>query len=227
MNRVRNASTRIVVVFALGVIAGGVVAWFALPDRSLGAGSSQAAQPATIEQAAPSMVASFPALGRPLDLSEAQQLPAVAQVITVLASQREPNTGGANSALARRIWQAAEDAEYLVPGNGVLCMVSIVADRPSGGGCAPASSVEGAGTTSLTVLPAGYVVSAILPRGTNGAVVTDALGRTTTLSADPDRTVHLVSSVPLARLSYDVPGGGQHVGSLELPPSPHAPPPAW
>lgn len=174
----------------------------------------------------PGIGAAFPALGSALDPSEARQLPAVAQVIDMLARHDESNTGGANSGLARRISQVGDDAEYLVPGDEVLCMVSITAGRAGGGGCAPASSIEAVGTTSLTVLPGGYDLTGILPRGTSYARVTDSLGDTTTVAANANRAIHLFSVVPPARVAYELPGGGRHVGELALPPAPPVPPPA-
>ncbi|HWX95244.1 MAG TPA: hypothetical protein VNZ01_00210 [Solirubrobacteraceae bacterium] len=179
--------------------------------------------PLVIQEVTPRMVAAFPALGKPLDASEAQQLPAVAQVMNKLASEDEVNTAGANSALARRISHVGEDAEYLVPGNEVVCMVSIAVGQATGGGCARASSVETAGTTSLTVIPAGYQVTGILPTGTGEVNITDAGGHRTTVVANANRAFRFLSATPLAYLAYELPGGGQHVGSLALPPPPDAP----
>jgi hypothetical protein len=171
------------------------------------------------------MVAAFPALGKPLDASEAQQLPAVAEVMGMLAGQDEPNTAGANTELARRISQVGEDAEYLVPGNDVVCLVSITVGQAAGGGCAQASSVEATGTTSLTVVPQGYEVTGILPRGTREVDIVDTGGHRNTVVANANRAFHFVSAVSLAYLVYELPGGGQHVGSLALPSPPDAPAP--
>jgi hypothetical protein len=224
MSRMRHTSTRAVAAIVLGVIAGGSAGVFVLADQSRGDASSQTT-PARIQQVSPRIAAAFPALLRILDASEAQQLPAVAQVMSMLAGQDESNTGQANSGLARRIAQVGENAEYLVPGNEVLCVASITAGRATGGGCAPASSVEAVGTTSLTVLPGGYDVTGILPKGITDVRITNALGETTTVAANANRAFHFFSAVPLARLEYDLPGGGLHAGSLALPPPPRLPPP--
>lgn len=224
--RIRHIPKRLLVTITLGVIAGGSAAGFALADTSTGNANSQATTAATIKEVPARIAAEFPALRKALDASEAQQLPAVAKIMSMLASQDEPaETGGANSELARRISQVGEDAEYLVPGNEVLCMVSITVGHATGGGCAPASSVERTGTTSLTVVPGGYEVSGILPAGTSDVNITDSSGHTTTVSANADHAFQFFSAAPLARCAYDLPGGGQHVGSLELPPAPDVPPP--
>jgi hypothetical protein len=215
-----------VIATVLGVVAGGSAGGFALAQQSAGNTNSGTATVATIRQVSPRMVAAFPALGKALDATEAQQLPAVAGVMGMLASQREPNTGGANSELARRISQVGEDAEYLVPGNEVLCVVSITVGQPTGGGCAQASSLEAVGTTSLTVVPQGYQVTGILPKGTGEVDIVDASGHRTTVVANANRAFHFLSAMPLARLVYELPGGGQHVGSLALPVPPDAPAPA-
>jgi hypothetical protein len=212
-----------VAVIVLGVIAGGSVGASALADQSRGGADTQMTPLAIIQQVPPRIGAAFPALLRPLDPSEARQLPVVAQVVDVLASRDESNTGGANSGLARRISQVGQDAEYLVPGNEVLCIVSVTVGHATGGGCAPASSVETEGTTSLTVIAGGYVVTGILPEGTADVRITDALGETTTVAANANRAFHFFSVAPLARLVYDRPSGGRHAGSLELPPPPHVP----
>jgi hypothetical protein len=228
MTRITHTSKRVSVAIALGVIAAGSAAGFALADTSTGAANNQTTPVAIIQQVAPRIADAFPVLRKALDASEAQQLPAVARVMGTLASQDEPgSTGGANSGLARRISQVGEDAEYLVPGDEVLCMVSITVGQATGGGCAPVSSVESAGTTSLTVVPGGYEVSGILPSGTSNVRITDTSGQTTTVAVNANRAFHFFSAVPLARLVYDLPGGGQHVGSLALPPAPDvSPPPA-
>jgi len=227
MSRIRHTSKRALAAIALGVIAGGSAAGFALAATSSGGASNQATTVATIQQVPPRIAAAFPALQKSLDASEAQQLPAVADVMSVLASRDEPgSTGGANSELARRISQVEEDAEYLVPGNEVLCMVSITAGHATGAGCAPASSIETTGTTSLTVVPGGYEVSGILPAGTSDVRITDAGGHATTVAANANRAFHFFSAAPLARLVYDLPGGAQHVGSLALPSAPGVPQPA-
>jgi hypothetical protein len=209
-------------VIGVAASAGG----FALADESRGDANPQTTPPESIQQVPAGIAAAFPALRRALDPSEARQLPAVAQVMSMLASQGGSNAGTANSGLARRISQAGEDAEYLVPGNEVLCIVSITAGRATGGGCAPAPSVEAEGTTSLTVLPGGYELTGILPRGATDASITNALGDTATVAANENRAVHFFSPVPLVRLVCDLPAGGRHVGSLALPPPPHVPPPA-
>jgi hypothetical protein len=212
----------------LGVIAGGSASAFALANTSTGSANEQTTAGATIQQVPPGIAVAFPVLRKALDASEAQQLPVVAHVMSILGSQDEPgSTGGANSELARRVSQVGEDAEYLVPGNEVLCMVSITLGHPTGGGCAPASSLEANGTTSLTVVPGGYQVSGLLPNGTSNVRITDASGQTSTVAVNANRAFHFYSAAPLARLVYDLPGGGQHVGSLTLPPPPDvAPPPA-
>jgi hypothetical protein len=221
MIRIRQTSRRALAAIVLGVIAGGSAAAFALADTSTGSAKTQTTAGASIQQVPPQIAAAFPVLRKALDASEAQQLPAVAHVMSILGSQDEPGgTGGANSELARRVSQVGEDAEYLVPGNEVLCMVSITLGRPTGGGCAQASSLEANGTTSLTVVPGGYQVSGLLPNGTSNVRITDASGQTSTVKANANRAFHFFSATPLAQLVYDLPGGGQHVGSLALPPAP-------
>ncbi len=132
---------------------------------------------------------------------------------------------GANSQLARRISDTGEDSEYLVPGREVLCMVSITAGHPSGAGCAPETSIETTGTTSLTVVLGGYEVSGILPIGTGNVRITDASGHTTTVTTNANHAFQYFSPVPLSQLAYGLPGGGEHVGSLALPPPPSSPAP--
>jgi hypothetical protein len=173
MNRTRHTSRRALTAIVLGMIAGGSAGAFAIAAQSAGDTNNQTTTVARIQQVPPGIAAAFPALRKALDASEAQQLPAVAHVIGMLASQDQPHTGGANSELARRISQFGEDAEYLVPGNEVVCVVSIADGHPIGAGCAPASSVETEGTTSLTVVPGGYDVTGILPKGTADVRITD------------------------------------------------------
>jgi len=227
MSRIRHTSKRALAAIALGVIAGGSATAFAFADASTGAATNQTTTVASIQQVPPRIAAAFPVLRKALDASEARQLPAVAHVMSILASHDETgSTGQANSELARRISQVGEDAEYLVPGNEVLCMVSITAaGHATGGGCAPASLVETAGTTSLTVVPGGYEVTGILPGATGNVKITDASGQTTTVAANANRAFHFFSAAPLTQLVYDLPGGGQHVGSLMLPPPGVSPPP--
>jgi hypothetical protein len=223
MSRLKHLHSRALTAIVLGVIAGGSAAGFALADTSTDT-ATQTTTVAAIQQVPPSIAAAFPALRKALDSSEAQQLPEVAQVMSILTSRGAlASAGGANSALARRISRAGEDAEYLVPGNAVLCMVSV--GHATGGGCAPQSSVETAGSTSMTVVPGGYEVSGILPRSTSTVSITDASGQTSTVAANANHAFHYFSAAPLARLAYDLPSGGQHVGSLALPPPPDIPPP--
>lgn len=225
MTRIKQIPKRGLVAIVLAVLAGGSAAGFALADTP-GASSSQTPPAASIQQVPPRIAAEFPALRKTLDASEAQQLPEVAQVMSNLESHSElAGTAGPNSQLARRISGSGEDAEYLVPGNEVLCMVSITVGHPTGGGCAPASSVESTGTTSLTVVPGGYEVSGILPDGTSDVRITDASGQTTTVAANANHAFAYFSPGPLSHLSYDLPGGGQHVGDLSLPAPPDAPAP--
>jgi len=226
MSRLKHIHQRALTAIVLGMIAGGSAAGFALADTSTGAANTQTTTVATIQQVPPSIAAAFPALRKALDASEAQQLPEVAQVMSNLTSRDAlASAGGANGALARRISQAGEDAEYLVPGNAVLCMVSITVGHATGGGCAPQSSVESTGSTSLTVVPGGYEVSGILPTSTSTVSITDSSGKTSTVAANANHAFHYFSAAPLARLAYDLPGGSQHVGSLALPPAPDLPPP--
>jgi hypothetical protein len=224
MNRMRYTSKRALTAIVLGMIAGGSAARFAIADQSAGDTNSQATTVAMIQQVPPRIAAAFPALRKTLDAGEAQQLPEVARVMSVLESKAEANTGGANSELARRISQLGEDAEYLVPGREVLCVVSITAGHPTGGGCALLASVDAFGTTSLTVVPGGYEVTGILPNGTADARITDAGGQTTTVMPNANRAFQFFGTGPLARLAYRLAGGAQHVGSLTLPPPHHLPP---
>jgi hypothetical protein len=146
--------------------------------------------------------------------------------MNVLASRDEPaEIAGANSELARRISQDGENAEYVVPGSEVVCMVAISVGHPTGGGCASASSVETTGTTSLTVVPGGYEVSGILPAGTRDVRITNTSQQTTVVAANENHAFEFFSAAPLAKLSYALPSGGVHEGSLELLPPPDAPPP--
>jgi hypothetical protein len=208
----------------LGVVLAGSATAFALADSSTGNTSASVAAP-TVKQVPARIAAEFPALGKAIAASEAQQLPAVAKVMGTIASEDEPaEVGGANSELARRVSQDGENAEYVVPGNGVVCMVAISVGHATGGGCAPASSVEAKGTTSLTVVPGGYEVSGILPTGTSDVSITNTSGNTTVVEADANHAFEFYSAAPLAKLVYSLPGGGQHEGSLELPAPPHAPP---
>jgi hypothetical protein len=225
MSRTSHMSRRALGAVVLGAIAGGSAGGFALADASVGDTSAQATVAARIERVPPRIAAAFPALRQALDASEAQQLPAVTHVMEMLESQDTPKTGEANSELARRISQAGEDAEYLVPGNEVLCMVSIASGRATGGGCAPASSVETVGTTSVTVVPGGYAVTGILPMGTTDVTISDATGRTFTVVANANHAFHFFSAAPLSQLAYGLPVGGRHVGSLALPSPPDLPPP--
>jgi hypothetical protein len=101
-------------------------------------------------------------------------------------------------------------------------MVSVTLGHATGGGCAPASSVETKGTTSLTVVPGGYEVSGILPSGASSVSITNANGQSETIQANEDHAFVYLSAVPLQRLVYALPGGGQHVGALALPPGPGA-----
>lgn len=210
-----------VIVF-VAITVGSAIGW-ALADVSAGDPNAPTTPVTTIQRVSPRIAVAFPVLRKPQDASEAQQLPAVAFVMSMLASQTPNGTGQANSELARRVSQAGDDAEYLVPGNEVVCMVSITAGRATGGGCAPASSVETVGTTSLTVSPGGYELTGILPRGTSDARIVDATGHTTTVVANANRAFRFFTATPLARLEYQLPGGGEHVGSLAPPPSPRAP----
>jgi hypothetical protein len=210
----------------LGVLAALIVASsataFALADTSTGSGSPAA----TITQVPAKTAAEFPALRKAIDQSEAQQFPDVAKVMATLASRDEPaEIGGANSELARRISQDGENAEYVVPGNEVVCMVSITVGHATGGGCAQSSSVEKTGTTSLTVVPGGYEVSGILPTGTATVSITSASGQTTDVAANANHAFEFYSAAPLAKLSYVLPDGGEHEGSLALPAPPNAPSP--
>jgi hypothetical protein len=142
----------------------------------------------------------------------------------MIAARTQSNAGGANSALARRLWQAADREEYLVPGEQVLCLVSLAAEHPSAGGCAPAASLEAKGTTSLTVIPGGFELTGILPRGVHDVQITDASARSVSIAADADRAFLFLSAVPLARLEYDLPGGARCVASLALPAAPQGGP---
>jgi hypothetical protein len=179
-----------------------------------------------IRQVPPRLAADFPALLKTVDTSEAPQLAGVAKVMGVLASRDEPAViGEANPELARRISDDGEDAEYLVPGNEVLCMVVIAAGHGTGGGCAPVSSVEADGTTSLTVVPGGYEVSGILPIGTSSVSISTTTGQTTVVAANADHAFEFLSAVPLSKLVYSLPSGAQHTGSLDLPPPRDLPPP--
>ncbi|MGP0102594.1 MAG: hypothetical protein ACLPUT_13375 [Solirubrobacteraceae bacterium] len=191
---------------------------------STGSGSPEPTAP-TVKQVPAKIAAEFPALRKAIDQSEAQQIPAVEKVMDALASRDESSEiGGANSELARRVSQDGENAEYVVPGNEVVCMVSISVGHATGGGCAQASSVEQTGTTSLTVVPGGYEVSGILPTGTTTVSIANTIKQTTVVTANANHAFEFYSAAPLEKLSYALPGGGEHEGSLELPGPPGAPP---
>jgi hypothetical protein len=209
----------------LGMIAGGSASTFAIADQSAGDSNGQTTTVAIIQYVPPRIAVSFPDLRKALDASEAQQLSAVTRVMSMLESTDEPNTGGANGALARRISQSEGDAEYLVPGSEVLCIVSITVGHPTGGGCAPLSSVDAFGTTSLTVVPGGYELTGILPKGTADVRITDEGGQTTTVMPNANRAFQFFSAAPLVRLAYRLPSGAERVGSLALPPPHQLPPP--
>jgi hypothetical protein len=205
------------------MIAGCCAAGIALADASTGAEPSQAGSVAAIQQVPARLAATYPALRRAADADEAEQLGAVAAIVGSLVSQDEgAANSGANSQLARKVAQDGEDAEYLVPGNEVLCMVSVTLGRATGGGCAPASSVETKGTTSLTVVPGGYEVSGILPTATSSVTITNARGRSETIAANEDHAFVYLSAVAPQKLAYELPGGGEHVGDLALAAAPPA-----
>jgi hypothetical protein len=226
MRRARNVPKQVLIGIVAAAIGGCCAAGIALADSSTGAAPSQGGSVATIQQVPASLAATYPALTRAANASESQQLPAVAKVIATLVSQDEgAGHSGANGQLARKIAQDGEDAEYLVPGNGELCMVSVTLEHATGGGCAPASSVETQGTTSLTVVPSGYEVSGILPTATSSVSITNASGQSETIQANEDHAFVYLSAVPLQKLVYALPGGGQHVGDLELPAPANAPSP--
>jgi hypothetical protein len=210
----------------LGAVAAGVIVTGSLTALALGdssPGHTSAASVPTIKQAPARIAAEFPALTKAISASEAQQLPAVSSVIGTLASDGElAAAGGVNSTLARRVSQDGENAEYVVPGNEVVCLVTISVGRGTGGGCAPASSVEANGETSITVVPGGYEVSGILPTGTSDVTITNTSGGATVVGANANHAFECYSAAPLAKLVYSLPGGGQHEGSLELPAPRHA-----
>ena len=211
---------------AVAVILAGSLTALALGDSSAGNTSGSSAAP-TIRQVPTRIAAEFPALSKAISAGEAQQLSAVARVMGTITSQGElAEDGGANVALARRISRDGESAEYVVPGNEVVCLVAISAGHATGGGCAPASLVETKGTTGLTVVPGGYEVSGILPTGTSDVTITTSSGSTTVVDANANHAFEFYSAAPLANLVYSLPGGGQHEGSLELPAPAHAPSPA-
>ncbi len=223
--RTRHIHRRALGAVTVGMIVAGSVTALALADSSTGA-SGPAAVP-TIKQVPARIAAEFPALGKAIGAGEAQQLPAVAKVMGTIASEDEAGAdGGANSELARRVSQNGENAEYVVPGNEVVCLVAISVGHATGGGCAPASSVESKGTTSLTVVPGGYEVSGILPTGTSEVSITTSSGNTTAVDANANHAFEFYSAAPLAKLVYALPDGGEHEGSLELPAPAHAPSPS-
>jgi hypothetical protein len=222
----KQISRRLIVAALSVLVLGGSVTAFALADTS-SSGATQPADPPLVQQAPPKIAAEFPALRKAIDQSESEQLPTVARVMGTIESRGEAAaSAGVNAELARRISEDGESAEYVVPGNEVVCMVAISAAHSAGGGCAPASSVEQDGSTSLTVVPGGYEVSGILPTGTSTVRITSASGQTTVVAADSNHAFEFFSAAPLAKLTYSLPEGGEHEGSLELPPpkDPPAPP---
>jgi hypothetical protein len=224
MSNYRPVIGRILIGITLGVIAGALAGGIALAAQPDGTPN---AQPTATTARVPSRIAAtYPALGRALDAGEAQELSAVAPVVARIAGRPESGLVAADTELARRISRIGEDSQYLVPGNEVLCVVSLSAGRATGGGCAPASSVAAVGTTSLTLVSGGYEVSGILPAGTAEVRITDASGNTSSVPANADHAFELFSAVPLLQLVYELPGGGRHVGTLSLPPPPALSPPA-
>ena len=206
---------------AVGVLAAGSATAFALADGATG-GTGRPQATVTIKHVPARLAQEFPALDKAMLASEAQQLPMVAKVMGTLEGRDEPGElGGANSELARRVSEDGDNAEYVVPGDEVVCMVAISSGAAAGGGCAPASSVESTGSTSLTVVPGGYEVSGILPTGTDDVSITAADGQTTLVAANANHAFEFYSAAPLKRLTYALPNGAQHEGSLELPPPPH------
>jgi hypothetical protein len=205
-------------------IAGSATA-IAIADGTAGGTGAGPAVP-VVTQVPPRMGAEFPALRNARDASEARELPAVEAAMSRISGTGELGaSSGANTELARRISQDGETAEWIVPGNEVLCMVSITMGHATGGGCAPSSSVENTGTTSLTVVAGGYELSGILPSGTNDISITNMGKQTTVVAANPNHAFEFFSATPLEKLSYALPGGGTHEGSLELPAAQDAPPP--
>lgn len=191
---------------------------FALADNTSGSTNAPASTP-PVQQVPARIAAQFPALAEPLTANEEQQLPTISRVMDRLASLDEPNTlDGANAGLARRISQDQDSAEWIVPGDEVVCMVAITAGHSTGAGCAAAKSVESTGTTSLTVVPGGYRVSGILPTGIANAKITNSSGEVTIVTANANHAFQFFSAESLKSISYALPEGGQHEGSLELPP---------
>jgi len=223
--RTRQIHRRVLGAVTVGVIVTGSLTALALGDSSTGDTSGSPGVP-TIKQVPARIAAEFPALAKAVGAGEAQQLPAVARVMSALASEGEMAAhAGANSALARRVSQDGENAEYVVPGNEIVCLVAISVGQATGGGCAPASSVETNGTTSLTVVPGGFEVSGILPTGTSDVTITTTSGSATVVDANANHAFEFYSTAPLAKVVYSLPAGGEHEGSLELPPPAHAPSP--
>ncbi|MGH2832728.1 MAG: hypothetical protein ACRDK2_08125, partial [Solirubrobacteraceae bacterium] len=209
---------------AVLAIAGSATAIALADNTTTGAGAKPSAP--AITEVPPRIGSEYPALSKPRDASEARQLPAVEAVMSRVAERGEQAANsGANTEFARRISQNGESAEYLIPGNEVLCMVSITMNHTTGDGCAPSSSVESTGTTSLTVVPGGYELSGILPTGTTNISITNTSKQTTLVPANPNHAFEFFSATPLQKLSYALPTGGTHEGSLELPPPRNAPPP--
>jgi hypothetical protein len=218
--RPKHMRRRMIGTAAVGVLLAGSAAAFAVADGA-GGNTARSSASAAIKHVPARIAGEFPALRKALLANEAQQLPMVAKVMGTLESHDEPaEIGGANSALARRISQDGDNSEYVVPGNEVVCMVAISSGAATGGGCAPASAVESTGTTSLTVVPGGYEVSGILPTGTSDVSITDVSGQTTAVTANSNHAFEFFSAAPLKRLTYALPNGTQHEGSLELPPAP-------
>jgi len=56
---------------------------------------------------------------------------------------------------------------------------------------------------------------------TDDVSITAADGQTTLVAANANHAFEFYSAAPLKRLTYALPNGAQHEGSLELPPPPH------
>lgn len=166
------------------------------------------------------MSADFPVLSKTPDSEEMRQLPMVARAIESLGKLPGGLGGaGANPALARMYYRVGENAGYLVPGNAdVLCSVQIYEGKPIGAGCGTASTWLAKGSVSTTVVPGGYEVSGLLPRGTKQVSVTGADGHTSSVDADAYGGFDFVGAGAITRIAYKLPNGREEVDSSRFPP---------
>ncbi|MGH2833425.1 MAG: hypothetical protein ACRDK2_11695 [Solirubrobacteraceae bacterium] len=202
------------------LVMAGAVSAIALGDTGNTGTSGTTGNYVQVQVVPAETAAAFPLLEKQADAEETQQLPLVANAI--LALERSPGgAGGANPTLARAYYQTGANAGYLVPGTGDnLCTVQIYNGQLSQAGCGSASAISTKGILSTTVVPGGYEVSGLLPRGTKAVNLTGADGHTTSVEVNADGGFDLVGTGTLTRIAYKLPSGGEEVDSTRFPPPP-------